>query len=175
MPERYIANMKTTPMKEIEKVVVNTGIGRLSTQPNFSDKILPEIAANFAAITGQKPSERSAKKSISSFKLREGSIIGLKATLRKKRMELFLDKVIRVVLPRVRDFQGISFKNIDGHGNLNFGVKDQLVFPEISAETSKSNFGLEITVVPKKHKTKEEAITFYKEIGIPFEKTTVKK
>ncbi|MDO8466693.1 MAG: 50S ribosomal protein L5 [bacterium] len=167
--------MKITPIKQIEKIVVNTGIGRLSSQPNFSDKVLPEISANFAAITGQKPSERSAKKSISSFKLREGTVVGLKATLRKKRMELFLDKVIRVVLPRVRDFQGISINNIDGHGNLNFGVKDQLVFPEINPETSKSNFGLEITVVPRKHKTKDEAIAFYKEIGIPFEKTITKK
>ena len=165
----------TSPMKQIEKIVVNTGIGRLSTQPNFSDKILPEITNNFAAITGQKPSERPAKKSISSFKLRQGLVIGLKSTLRKKRMELFLDKVIRVVLPRVRDFQGISTKNIDGHGNLNFGVKDQLVFPEINAETSKSNFGLEITVVPRKHRTKDEAIAFYKEIGIPFEKNMMKK
>lgn len=163
-----------SPMKQIEKVVVNTGIGRLSTQPNFSDKILPEISANFAAITGQKPSERSAKKSISSFKLRQGAIIGLKATLRKKRMELFLNKVFRVVLPRVRDFQGINTKNIDGHGNLNFGVKDQLVFPEISAEISKSNFGLEITVVLRVHKTRDEALAFYKEIGVPFEKMSGK-
>ncbi len=157
-------------MKQLDKVVVNTGIGRLSTQPNFSDKILPEVAANFTAITGQKPSERPAKKSISSFKLRQGTVVGLKATLRKKRMEQFLDKVIRVVLPRVRDFQGISSKNIDDHGNLTFGVKDQLVFPEINAETSKSNFGIEITVVPKIHKTKEDALKFYKEIGVPFMK-----
>lgn len=157
-------------MKQIEKVVVNTGIGRLSTQPNFADKILPEVTANFSAITGQKPSERPAKKSISSFKLREGTIIGLKATLRKKRMEQFLEKVIKVVLPRVRDFQGINAQNVDGHGNLTFGVKDHLVFPETNAETSKSNFGIEITVVPKIRKTKEEALEFYKGLGVPFMK-----
>ncbi len=157
-------------MKQLDKVVVNTGIGRLSSQPNFSDKVLPEIAANFAALTGQKPSERAAKKSISSFKLRQGTIVGLKATLRKKRMEQFLDKVIKVVLPRVRDFHGINSHNIDEHGNLTFGVKDQLVFPEINAEISKSNFGIGITVVPKVHKSREEAMKFYKEIGVPFSK-----
>ncbi len=162
-------------MKQLEKVVVNTGIGRLSTQPNFADKILPEVTANFAAITGQKPSERPAKKSISSFKLREGTIIGLKATLRKNRMEQFLNKVIKVVLPRVRDFQGISSKNIDEHGNLTFGVKDQLVFPEVSPETSRSNFGVEITVVPKLRKTREQAFAFYKDIGVPFMKTQEKQ
>lgn len=157
-------------MKQLDKVVVNTGIGRLSTQPNFSDKILPEVTANFTAITGQKPSERPAKKSISSFKLRQGTVIGLKATLRKKRMEQFLNKVIKVVLPRVRDFQGINTKNVDSHGNLTFGVKDHLVFPEVNAENSKSNFGVEITVVPKVRKTQEEALEFYKVLGVPFMK-----
>ncbi len=163
--------MKTlSDIKQIEKVVVNSGIGRLSSQPNFSDKILPAVTADFMTITGQKPSERPAKKSISSFKLREGMIIGLKVTLRRKRMEQFFNKVIKVVLPRVRDFQGINPKNIDSHGNLTFGVKDQMVFPEINAETSKSNFGVEITVVPKFRKTQAEAFEFYKGLGVPFMK-----
>lgn len=161
-------------IKQIEKVVVNSGIGRISSQPNFSDKVLPAITADFMALTGQKPSERAAKKSISSFKLREGTIVGLKATLRKKRMEQFFNKVIKVVLPRVRDFQGINPHNIDTHGNLTFGVKDQLVFPEINAETSKTNFGIEITVVPKIRKTQAEALEFYKGLGIPFMKPSKK-
>lgn len=164
----------TSNIKQIEKIVVNSGIGRLSSQPNFSDKVLPAVTADFMAITGQKPSERPAKKSISSFKLREGMIVGLKATLRKKRMEQFFNKVVRVVLPRVRDFQGINPHNIDGHGNLTFGVKDQMVFPEIDAENSKSNFGIEITVVPKIRQTPEKALEMYKGLGVPFMKENQK-
>ncbi|MEK7640725.1 MAG: 50S ribosomal protein L5 [Patescibacteria group bacterium] len=164
-----------TPIKQIEKVVVNTGVGKLSGQPNFGDKLLPAIIADFAAITGQKPSERPAKKSISSFKLRQGTIVGLKATLRRQRMESFLSKVMKVVLPRVRDFQGINPKNIDRAGNLTFGIKDHLVFPEVSPEASKTNFGMEITLVPKTPKTQEEAFKLYKELGVPFAKEEVKK
>lgn len=162
-------------ISQIEKIVVNAGIGRLSTQPNFSDKILPAIEADFAAITGQKPQSRPAKKSISSFKLRQGTIVGLKATLRRQRMAQFLDRMVKVVLPRVRDFHGIDQKNIDLHGTLNFGVKDQLVFPEISAEMSKTNFGIEISIVPKKETGKEDAVKLYKELGVPFMKVVTKK
>ena len=161
--------------KSLDKVVVNTGIGRLSTQPNFKDKVLPAIEAEFKIITGQKPMERPAKQSISGFKLREGTIVGLKATLRGKRMVQFLEKVIKIVLPRVRDFRGVSAKGIDEHGNFTFGIKDHLVFPEIAAENSKANFGIEITVVPKESKQREEAMSFYKEIGVPFEKEMAKK
>src|SRR3989344_5091684 len=93
---------------QLEKVVVNTGIGRLSSQPNFSEKILPGVAHDFALITGQKPSFRSAVKSISGFKLREGTVVGLQVTLRRKRMTQFLERVVKVVLPRVRDFRGIN-------------------------------------------------------------------
>ena len=144
-------------IKQIEKVVVNSGIGRLSTQPNFQDKILPALVADFAAITGQKPSERPAKKSISSFKLRQGTIVGLKATLRRRRMAQFLQKVVKVVLPRVRDFQGIDQKNIDQQGILTFGVKDHYVFPEVTPDATRQSFGVEITVVPKDEKNHEEA------------------
>ena len=160
--------------KKVEKVVVNVGVGKLSTQPNFSDKILPSIVKDIASITGQKPAERPAKKSISGFKLREGAIVGLKITLRNKRMVDFLDKVIKVVLPRVRDFHGLSAKNIDKSGNISFGLKDHLVFPEVSAEVSKASFGMEVTIVPKDSKNPEEAVSFYKELGIPFEKSTKK-
>lgn len=157
-------------LSKIEKVVVNTGFGRLSSQPNFNDKILPALTEEFAAITGQKPTTRPAKKSISGFKLREGTTVGLKSTLRGKRAELFLSKVLKVVLPRVRDFQGISMKNVDIYGNFNFGLKDHLVFTEVTPETSKVGFGLEITIVPKNMKNREEAVEFYKKIGVPFMK-----
>lgn len=157
---------------KIEKVVVNSGIGRLSSQPNFGDKVLPSVSQDFALITGQKPMFRPAKKSISGFKLREGTVVGLKSTLRGKRMTQFLDKVIRVVLPRVRDFHGLNPKNVDPKGNLTFGIKDHLVFPEVSPESSKANFGVEVTIVPKTAKSREEAIALYKEVGVPFAKQT---
>ena len=155
-------------MKKLEKVVVNVGIGRLSSQPNFADKILPAVASDLAAITGQKPMYRPSKTSISGFKLREGTVVGLKTTLRRQRMAQFLEKVINVVLPRVRDFRGLNLKNIDKAGILSFGMKDYLVFPEVAPEASKANFGVEITVVPKVTKKREEAVALYKELGIPF-------
>lgn len=158
----------------IEKVAVNSGIGRLSQNPNFNDKVLPELISEFSIITGQKPSIRAARESIAGFKIREGNVVGLMATLRGGRMADFLSKVISVVLPRVRDFRGIPAKAVDQNGNLTIGIKENIVFPEISAETSKVSFGLQLTVVPKiQNKTK--AMEFYKSIGIPFAKETVKK
>ena len=161
--------MKENIYKNLEKLVVNTGLGRLSSQPNFEDKILPELVKEFSVIVGQKPAIRAAKKSIAGFKLRMGTVVGLKATLRKKRMEQFLKKMINVVLPRVRDFRGVKSTSIDQNGNLSIGLKEQLVFPEVSPETSKVNFGLEMTLVPKL-KDKEKAVALYKELGIPFSK-----
>ena len=161
--------MKENTYKNLEKLVVNSGLGRLSSQPNFEDKMLPELVKEFSVIVGQKPAFRSAKKSIAGFKLRAGTVVGLKATLRKKRMEQFFKKLINVVLPRVRDFRGIKNSSIDQNGNLSIGLKEQLVFPEVSPETSKVNFGLEVTIVPKS-KNKEKAVALYKELGIPFSK-----
>lgn len=165
-------NKGENQFKKLEKVVVNTGIGRLTQQPNFEDKILPAVTQDFAAITGQKPANRPARISISGFKLRQGVVVGLKATLRRKRMEEFLKKLSRVVLPRVRDFRGIDIKNVDLNGNLSFGIKDHLVFTEVSPEHSRTNFGIEVTVVPKSKdvRNREEAIQLYRNIGIPFQK-----
>lgn len=153
--------------KTIEKIVINAGIGRLSSQPNFQDKILPDIIREFSLISGQKPELRKARQSISGFKLRQGTVVGLKATLRRKRARQFLDKLIKIVLPRVRDFRGINLKNADQSGNLTIGLKEHIVFPEISPEHSKVNFGVEITIVPKQVKTREEAIQLYKELSMP--------
>lgn len=155
--------------KKLDKIVVNVGTGRLSSQPNFQEKILPEIMKDLAAITGQKPSERPAKKSIAGFKLREGIIVGLKVTLRKKRMTEFFEKLINTTLPRVRDFRGINKKALDRNGNLTIGIKEHLIFPEMSSELSKVNFGLEITFVPKPM-SKEKALQLYSDLGIPFSK-----
>lgn len=154
---------------QIEKVVVNAGIGRLSQTANFSDKVLPEAIADFSVITGQRPMLCSAKKSIAGFKIREGNIVGLKTTLRRKRMKDFLTKVVNVVLPRVRDFRGIPMKSVDERGNLTIGIKEHIVFPEVDLETVKVNFGVEVTVVPKERK-RASAMELFKAIGIPFQK-----
>lgn len=153
----------------LEKIVINVGVGKMSASPNFQDKILPEIAEELKNITGQKSAVRPAKKSIAGFKLRAGSVVGLKTTLRKKRMAGFLNKLVNAALPRVRDFRGINPKALDAGGNLTIGIKEQSVFPEINLETSKANFGMEITLVPKL-KNKEKAMELYKELKIPFKK-----
>jgi large subunit ribosomal protein L5 len=155
--------------KKIEKIVITVGTGRLSAQPNFEEKVLPAVVEELASITGQKPSARSAKKSIAGFKLRMGTTVGLKTTLRKKRMSEFLKKLINTALPRVRDFRGVKATAIDSDGNLTIGLKEHLVFPEINPETSKTSFGLEITIVPK-FRDKEKAVELYKELGMPFSK-----
>lgn len=155
---------------KIEKVVVNSGIGRLSAQANFKEKLLPEIMRDLAAITGQKPAVRGAKKSISNFKLRLGTPVGLKVTLRGKKMAEFLKRLTNVVFPRVRDFRGIDLKKIDQNGNLNIGLKEQLVFPEIKADVSGVSFGMEITIVPKVVKSREETIKLYRDLGVPLQK-----
>jgi len=156
---------------KLEKVVVNVGIGRLSTQPNFDAKVLPDIIKELTIITGQKPSSRPAMKSISGFKLRQGTIVGLKTTLRGKRMDSLVSKIVHVTLPRVRDFRGINQSAIDKNGNLNIGLKEHLVFPEILPEYSKVNFGMQFTLVPEAPiKDAKLAVEFYKKIGIPFKK-----
>lgn len=154
----------------LDKIVVNTGVGRLSATPNFEEKVLPEVVKELSLITGQKPAPRSAKQSISGFRLRQGTTVGLKVTLRGKRMIDFLNKLNSTVLPRLRDFRGIALKNVDEGGNLSIGLREQVVFPEIAPEHTKANFGIQITVVPKE-KSRMEAIDLYRELGIPLQKT----
>lgn len=154
-----------------EKIVVNTSFGKLATNSSdFNEKTLPEIKEAVAAITGQAPQERKARISIAGFKIREGMIIALKVTLRRKKMQQFLDRVIHIAMPRIRDFRGIPKSCIDEHGNLTFGIKEHIVFPEIVLEKAKTNFGIEATLVPRKRMKRAEALEFYKKIGIPFEK-----
>lgn len=154
---------------KLEKVVINLGVGRMSQQQNFSDKILPELVKELALITGQKPKNAPAKKSIAGFKIRQGQIVGLVMTLRSGRMYDFMDKLIKIVFPRVRDFRGVDLKNVDKNGILSVGFKEHVVFPEVSSETSKYDFGLEVTVVPS-FKNREQAIELYKLLGMPFKK-----
>ncbi|MDP3880652.1 MAG: 50S ribosomal protein L5 [bacterium] len=155
-----------------KKVVVSTGLGKMSQLGDFDKTLYPAVAKALAQITGQKVQDRPAKKSVAGFKLREGTIIGLRATLRRARAHQFLNKLINIVIPRIRDFHGIKLNNIDENGNLNFGIKEHTVFPEIVLEDSKVDFGLQVTLVPQEPMEKEDAIKFYRDLGIPLEKET---
>jgi len=146
------------------KVVVSATTGR-SKDKNRNEMMMGRLAK----ITGQKPSLRSAKKSIAAFKVREGDKIGVAVTLRGARMAGFLDKFINVAIPRTRDFRGYEKKSIDEIGNLTLGVKEQSIFPETSDEDVKDLFGMAVTMVTTA-KTKEEATKFFEIIGIPFKK-----
>ncbi|MFH1129189.1 MAG: 50S ribosomal protein L5 [Patescibacteria group bacterium] len=148
----------------IEKVVVNVGIG--SVVISKDDKARESIEKDLTLITGQKPVATLAKKDISAFKVREGMPVGLKVTLRGKRMYDFISRLINIVLPRTRDFRGLVVKSIDQDGNLSIGVKEHLIFPEISQEDIRRIFGLEITVVTH-IKDKEQALELYKLMGFP--------
>lgn len=154
----------------LEKIVVSVGVGKLRNQTQFDDKVLPEVEKELALLTGQKAARRGAKKSIASFKTRTGDIVGLQVTLRRKKMNDFLNKVIRIVLPRVKDFRGIDIKNVDEHGNLNVGFREYTVFPEIVLEKSRVNFGVQMTCVSRE-KDRNKAIEFYRSVGVPFKKS----
>ncbi len=162
-------NNADSEIAKIEKVVVGSGVGRLPQTTNFEEKILPNILEEMGALTGQKPGTRTAKKSIAGFKIRQGNLVGLIVTLRASRKSAFIKKLIAITLPRIRDFRGISKKSIDKNGNLTIGIKEHIVFPEITTESAKTNFGMQITLVPKKRQAKHAA-ELYKNIGIPFEK-----
>ncbi len=161
--------MEKSVRQQIEKIVVNAGIGRLSQQGQFEEKILPAVNKEFSVITGQKALTRPAKKSIAGFKIRTGQVIGLKTTLRQKRMEDFFARLVNLALPRVKDFRGLDLKNIDERGNLNIGFREQNVFPEIDMEKSKVNFGIQVTIVPR-NKNREAAIDLYRRLGLPLKK-----
>jgi large subunit ribosomal protein L5 len=150
---------------KIEKIVINMGIGDAVQNPKSLDTAVEELTA----IAGQKPLITKAKKSIASFKLREGMPIGAKVTLRGERMYQFLDKLISVSLPRVRDFRGISKKSFDGRGNYTLGVKEQLIFPEIDYDKVNRVRGMDIVVVTTAN-TDEEARELLTQIGMPFQK-----
>jgi large subunit ribosomal protein L5 len=170
--EFHLHNVHQIP--KITKVIINTGVGKMITGIKNEEEMINKLSLEIAKITGQKPQIREAKKSISSFKLREGMPIGLKVTLRGRRMEDFIDKFINATLPRIRDFWGIPLKNIDEHGNLNYGIKDYSVFPEVSKEQAAYNLGLEITFVVNTH-SREKAIRLYELLGFPLNKEVKKE
>lgn len=150
---------------KLEKIVVNMGVGDAVSNAKALDKAVEELTE----ITGQKPLITKAKKSIAGFKLREGMPIGAKVTLRGERMYEFLDKLVSVSLPRVRDFRGISKKAFDGRGNYTLGVKEQLIFPEIDYDKVDKVRGMDVVIVTTAN-TDEEARELLTQMGMPFQK-----
>jgi large subunit ribosomal protein L5 len=148
----------------VQKVVINTCV---STHAADAKQALEEAKAEIALITGQRPAETKSKKSISNFKLRKDQPIGAKVTLRGDRMYEFLERLIRMALPRIRDFRGISPKAFDGNGNYTLGVTDQAIFPEVELDKIKRNIGFDITIVTSAT-TNDEAKALLTELGVPF-------
>lgn len=147
----------------IEKIVLNMGVG----DAVFNPKVLDDAVEELTLISGQKPVITKAKKSISNFKLREGMPIGAKVTLRGERMYYFLDKLISVALPRVRDFRGISKNAFDGRGNYTVGVREQVIFPDLSLDKVKKVRGMDIVIVTTA-KTDQEGRALLSQLGMPF-------
>jgi len=156
---------------KIQKVIINTSFGRLVSglSKNDAEKVYTPIIEDLALIVGQRPVITVAKKSISTFKLRQGMPIGAKATLRGAKMNDMVDRLIHIVLPRTRDFEGIDLKSVDHEGNLTIGVKEHIVFPEVSTEKIRKIFGLEITIVTSAQ-SKEHAIELFRSLGFPLKK-----
>ncbi|MBN2675103.1 MAG: 50S ribosomal protein L5 [Alphaproteobacteria bacterium] len=146
----------------LSKIVLNMGVGSAASDK----KKLESAVADLTAIAAQKPVVTKAKKSIATYRLREGQAIGTKVTLRGKRMYDFLDKLITVALPRVKDFAGLSKSKFDGHGNYAFGIKEHLIFPEISIDKIDSIIGMDI-VIATTAKTDAEALSLLTKIGLP--------
>lgn len=150
---------------KLEKISINIGVGKATQDPKLLDAAMKELEL----ITGQKPAITRAKKAISNFKLREGLPIGCRVTLRRARMYEFLDRLINIALPRVRDFRGVSDKSFDGHGNYTLGIKEQIIFPEIDVDKVSRITGMDITFVTTA-KTDVEAYELLKALGLPFVK-----
>lgn len=158
---------KLNPMRlpRLVCVSVNAGVGQLKEDKNLIAKVVEDLSL----ICGQHAVVTKAKKSISAFKLREGNPVGVTVTLRGKKAQDFLIKVINITLPRLRDFSGISAKSFDGHGNLSIGFKEQVFFPEIRYESVERTFGLQVNIKTTA-KTDEEARAFFEALGLPFKK-----
>lgn len=150
---------------KLEKIVLNMGVGDALTDSKYLESAVKELEV----IAGQKPVITKAKKSISGFKLREGNKIGCKVTLRGEKMYIFLEKLIKIAFPRVRDFRGISKGSFDGRGNYTIGIKEQLVFPEVEYDNVIKTRGLDVVIVTTA-KTNEEALELLTGFGLPFRK-----
>jgi len=159
--EFKIRNRMAVP--RLEKIIINVGVGEAIQNV----KVLDSAKAELGQITGQMPVVSRAKKSISAFKLRKGQAIACFVTIRGRRMYEFFDRLVNIILPRVRDFRGVSPKSFDGRGNYTLGLKDQLVFPEIEYTKVEKSRGMNITIVTSA-RTNEEAFALLKKLGMPF-------
>lgn len=153
-------------LPRISYVIVNVGVGRRVVAEG--EKALEPIVYDLMRITGQKPAVRPARKSVASFKLRKGQAAGLIVTLRGKRARDFITRLIRIALPRTRDFRGIRLSGIDGRGNLNIGIREQTVFPEAARDPTGALFGLQVTIVTTA-RNRREAEAFYRFLGFPLQ------
>ncbi len=178
LKQEYVERVRPSLLKEfeyknvmmapkLEKIIVNVGVGEAAQNP----KLLEGVANEVAAITGQKPIITKAKRSISNFKLRQGMSIGIKVTLRRNYMYEFLDRLINVAVPRIRDFRGISDRAFDGRGNYTLGIREQIIFPEIDYDKVDRIRGMDITIVTTAG-TDEEGRALLREFGMPFRKKT---
>lgn len=161
--QEKFAYLNIHQMPKLAKIVVNMGVSEAVSD----SKVINNAIADMTAITGQKPYSTHAKKSIASFKLREGMKIGCKVTLRNDRMFEFLERLVIVALPRVKEFKGFSVKSFDGRGNMTFGIKEQIVFPEINYDKIDKIRGMDITIVTTA-KTDEEAKLLLSGFNLPF-------
>ena len=154
-----------SPMQvpRLEKITINVGLGEASKNPKLLEKVVAEIGA----ITGQKAVVTKAKKAISNFGLREGVPVGVTVTLRRDRMWEFLDRLVNVAMPRIRDFRGVPTRSFDGRGNYTMGVKEQLIFPEIDYDKVEKIHGMDITFVTTTNRD-DEALALLRELGMPF-------
>jgi large subunit ribosomal protein L5 len=155
----------STPMRvpRLEKITINVGLGEASKNPKLLEKVVGEIGA----ITGQKAVVTKAKKAISNFGLREGVPVGVTVTLRRDRMWEFLDRLVNVAMPRIRDFRGVPTRSFDGRGNYTMGVKEQLIFPEIDYDKVEKIHGMDITFVTTTNRD-DEGLALLRELGMPF-------
>jgi large subunit ribosomal protein L5 len=174
LKERYLAELRSTLQSELglanvmqvpclDKIVLNMGVGRATEQKSLLDGAL----ADLEVITGQKAAITRARKSIASFKLREGNAIGAKVTLRGNRMWEFFDRLVSLAIPRIRDFRGMSTTAFDGHGNYTFGVTEQLIFPEIDYDKIDKVRGMDITIVTTARDDRE-GLALLRVLGFPF-------
>lgn len=177
MKERYKSEILPALMKEfsytnpmaapkLEKIILNMGVGR---EAQTNSKVFDQAAMELSTVSGQKPVVTKAKKSIAAFKLRTGMPVGVSVTLRGERMYEFLDRFINAVLPRVRDFRGVSPRAFDGRGNYTIGVKDQLIFPEIDFNKVDRTRGMNVCIVTTA-RTDEEGRALLRQLGMPFTK-----
>ena len=166
--QKFFEFKSVMQVPKVEKIVINMGVGQATQDP----KTLEDAVKELETITGQKVAVRKSKKSISNFKLREGMSVGCMVTLRGAKMYEFLDRLISIAIPRIRDFRGVPDKSFDGRGNYTLGIKEHIIFPEINVDKISRMLGMDVTIVTSA-KTDQQAYELLKSLGMPFRKKEV--